>query len=200
MSILSDVDIREALDVGRIVIWPIDDDSQIQPSSVDLRLGYKILCPKSDFELVSFPKFPTRKDLQIRPWEDNSYRFKSVDLKDDSEYELGAGQSILAEVYENVALNNTIAGRLEGKSSLARLFLYVHSTAGFVDPGWSGHLTLEITNANELPIILRGGMKICQISFFELTSPCERVYGDVNLGSKYKGETVEVSKYQENYK
>jgi len=185
MTVLSDVEIRERLSTGNIIIDPLDDDSQIQPASVDLRLGSK----------VSYYLKPTAIDEEVVPWEDNSHLFVEDTLSGDNL--ILSGEFVLAEILENIEIGNDLAARLEGKSSLGRLGLLVHSTAGYVDPGWKGKLTLELTNVSPRAIVLREGMKICQISFLMLGVPAERVYGSKGLNSKYKGKGLELSKYYE---
>lgn len=199
MSVLSDVDIRKALESSRIVIDPVEDD-QIQPASVDLRLGMNFLVPKSEMEIF-FPRMPTAFEVMIKPWENNSFRYREFKLLEDDYYVLPPGGFVLAEVLEYVRIGDDLRGTIEGKSSLGRLGLFVHVTAGNIDPGWSGVLTLELLNVStpSVPFALKRGMKICQISFDELTSPAERVYNSKGLGSKYRGLSVEVSKYHENY-
>jgi dCTP deaminase len=185
--LLSDRDIRAEIDSGRIVIKPFDP-GMLQPSSVDVRI-----------------------DNQFRVF--HNYRYHVIDVRqrmDDltdlvtvPEGEaliLHAGEFILGSTLEWVSLPNDIAGRLEGKSSLGRLGLVTHSTAGFVDPCFEGHLTLELSNLANLPITIYPGMKIGQIAFFRLTSPAERGYGSEELRSKYQGQGGPTpSRYWENF-
>lgn len=111
-----------------------------------------------------------------------------VEIDDHKPFFLQPGEFVLASTLEDIALPDDIVGRLEGKSSLGRIGLLIHSTAGYVDPGWQGHLTLELSNVAKLPVTLYYGMKIGQISFIRLTSPADRLYGDEGLGSKYQGQ------------
>jgi dCTP deaminase len=176
VAVLSDRDIRAALEAGRIRIDPYDPGC-LQPSSVDLHL-----------------------DRDFRVFRNNRYAFIDVrqpqpDLtelittQDDEPFILHPGEFVLGQTLEWVELPDDLVARLEGKSSLGRLGLLIHSTAGYVDPGWKGTLTLELSNVANLPIALYRGMKIGQISFFRMTSPVERPYGSKELGSKYQGQS-----------
>lgn len=173
--VLSDRTIREELVNGRIVIDPLDP-SDIQPASVDLHLDKHLL----EFQRARFSYVDIRD-----PLEDLT---EPTEIPDPAPFILQPGQFILASTIEYVQLGNDIVARLEGKSSLGRLGLLIHSTAGYVDPGWKGNLTLEISNVAQLPITLYYGMKIGQISFLRLTTPAERPYGSEELSSKYQGQ------------
>lgn len=176
VSVLSDRDIRAALESGSIGIRPFNDDD-VQPSSVDLHL-----------------------DRSFRVFRNNRYAFIDVrqpqpDLTellrvaDEEPFILHPGEFVLGQTLEWVELAGDLVARLEGKSSLGRLGLLIHSTAGYVDPGWRGNLTLELSNVANLPIALYHGMKIGQISFLQMSSPVERLYGSPELGSKYQGQS-----------
>ena len=176
MSVLSDRDIRGALDDGSIKIRPYDA-RDLQPSSVDLHL-----------------------DRAFRVFRNNRYAFIDVrspqpdltemlTIADDEPFILHPGEFVLGQTHEWVELPNDLVARLEGKSSLGRLGLLIHSTAGYVDPGWKGNLTLELSNVANLPIALYFGMRIGQISFFKMSSPVDRPYGSPELGSKYQGQS-----------
>ena len=176
MSVLSDRDIRAAIEAGDIAIRPYDA-RDLQPSSVDLHL-----------------------DRSFRVFRNNRYAFIDVrapqpDLTellrvaDDEPFILHPGEFVLGQTLEWVELPTDLVARLEGKSSLGRLGLLIHSTAGYVDPGWKGNLTLELSNVANLPIALYYGMKIGQISFFRMSSPVDRPYGSPELGSKYQGQS-----------
>ncbi|HEX5466739.1 MAG TPA: dCTP deaminase [Candidatus Limnocylindrales bacterium] len=176
MAVLSDRDIRSALEAGRIRIDPYDPGC-LQPSSVDLHL-----------------------DREFRVFRNNRYAFIDVrqpqpdltellEVDGDDPFILHPGEFVLGQTLEWVELPDDLVARLEGKSSLGRLGLLIHSTAGYVDPGWKGNLTLELSNVANLPIALYMGMKIGQISFFRLSSPVERPYGSRELGSKYQGQS-----------
>ncbi|MFM8304020.1 MAG: dCTP deaminase [Actinomycetota bacterium] len=173
--ILSDVTIRQALAEGRIVIDPMMDGA-VQPSSVDLRIDRYFRVFRNDTTPFIDPKQP-QEDLT-----------ELVEVQDDNAFILHPGEFVLASTLERVAVADDMVGRLEGKSSLGRLGLLIHSTAGFVDAGWDGHLTLELSNVANLPIALYPGMKIGQISFLQMTTPAENPYGSTATGSKYQGQ------------
>ena len=175
--VLSDRTIREEIARGRIIIEPLDP-SCIQPSSVDVRLDKKLLVFKSW-------RHPFYIDLKQNLDDLNEL----VEIEEDKPFLLNAGEFVLASTFESITLPDDIVGRLEGKSSLGRIGLLIHSTAGYVDPGWRGHLTLELSNVAKMPITLYYKMKIGQISFLRLTSPVENLYGSSKLGSKYQGQT-----------
>ncbi len=173
--VLSDVTIREQLDGGGIVIDPIDEGA-IQPSSVDLRVDRYFRVFRNDTTPYIDPKQP-QEDLT-----------ELVEVSDDGSFILHPGEFVLGSTLERVALGDDLVARLEGKSSLGRLGLLIHSTAGFVDAGWDGHLTLELSNVANLPIAIYPGMKIGQISFLQMTTAAERPYGSEETKSKYKGQ------------
>lgn len=175
--VLSDRTIREEITRGRIVIEPLDQ-SCIQPASVDVHLDRKLLVFRSW-------RYPFYIDVK-QNLEDLT---EIVEIEDEKPFFLQPGEFVLASTVEDVTLPDDIVGRLEGKSSLGRIGLLIHSTAGYVDPGWQGRLTLELSNVAKLPITLYYGMKIGQISFLRLTVAAERLYGDAGLGSKYQGQT-----------
>lgn len=173
--VLSDGSIRERLAAGSIVIDPLDP-GDVQPASVDLRLGGEMLV----FSNYRRPHMDVRGDLG-----DLTER---VPVAGDAPFILHPGEFVLGVTREWIELPGDLVARLEGKSSLGRLGLVIHSTAGFVDPGWKGRLTLELSNLARLPVTLYRGMKIGQISFLRLDRPAERLYGDAALGSKYQGQ------------
>ena len=185
--ILSDRSIGEELEAGRIVIEPLDR-THIQPSSVDLRLDHRFLV----FRNHTMPVIDVKSDL--------SDLTESVEAADDHPLILHPGEFILGSTLERVVLPDDLVARLEGKSSLGRLGLLIHSTAGFVDAGFDGQITLELSNVANLPITLYPGMKIGQISFMRMTTPADNPYGSGALGSKYQGqEGPRPSRYWENY-
>lgn len=185
--ILSDRSIREALAAGRIVIDPLDDAS-IQPSSVDLRLDH------------NFRVFRNHTLGHIDVKHDLSDLTTLLSITDDDPFILHPGEFVLGATLERVAVPVDLVARLEGKSSLGRLGLLIHSTAGFVDAGFDGQLTLELSNVANLPITLYPGMKIGQISFQQMTTPADHPYGSSRLGSKYLGQRGPVpSRYWENF-
>jgi dCTP deaminase len=176
MSVLSDRDIRSAVQAGRVRVDPWDA-SCLQPSSVDLHLD-------RDFRVFRNNRYPYIDVRQSQP-----DLTELVSIEDDEPFILHPGEFVLGQTLEWVELPDDLVARLEGKSSLGRLGLLIHSTAGYVDPGWKGNLTLELSNVANLPIALYFGMKIGQISFFQMTSAVERPYGSRDLGSKYQGQS-----------
>src|SRR6478736_10199238 len=171
--ILSDRTIREELEAGRIEIDPLLPNS-IQPSSVDLHVDRYFRV----FRNHTMSHIDVKQNLEELT--------ELVEMKDDDPFMLHPGEFVLGSTLERVALPTDLVARLEGKSSLGRLGLLIHSTAGFVDAGWDGQLTLELSNVANLPITLYPTMKIGQISFFKLTSPAETPYGAA--GNKYQGQ------------
>ncbi|MGZ8622186.1 MAG: dCTP deaminase [Solirubrobacterales bacterium] len=173
--VLSDKSIREELDRGDIVIEPLGDGA-LQPSSVDLRVDRYFRVFRNDTTPFIDPKQP-QEDLT-----------ELVEVDDGGSFILHPGEFVLGSTLERVALGDDLVARLEGKSSLGRLGLLIHSTAGFVDAGWDGHLTLELSNVANLPIAIYPGMKIGQISFLRMTTPAEKAYGSEATKSKYQGQ------------
>ncbi|MFM1784395.1 MAG: hypothetical protein RLZZ579_672 [Actinomycetota bacterium] len=173
--LLSDRDIRTQIEAGRIGLEPLNMEL-IQPSSMDVRLD-------RFFRLFDNHKYPF---IDPREQQDDLTRFVEVDK--DEAFILHPGEFVLGSTFEFVSLPNDIAARLEGKSSLGRLGLLTHSTAGFVDPGFQGHVTLELSNTATLPIKLWPGMKIGQLCFFQLSSESENPYGSSQYGSRYQGQ------------
>jgi len=167
--ILSDRDIRVALDYKEIVISPMPSDDAFQPSSIDLRLG-------EGFLSIDGTKLGD-KQITVQP---NDF--------------------LLASTLESVELPSSIVAKLEGKSSVGRRGIFVHVTAGYIDPGWKGRLTLEIYNASSEPYKLTSGEKICQIRFMRLSSPVERIYGDPALGNHYQNSEGTRASYAESRK
>jgi dCTP deaminase len=173
--VLSDRSIRDELASGGIVIDPLDENA-IQPSSVDVHVDRYFRVFRNDTTPYIDPK-RAQEDLT-----------ELVEVQDDKAFILHPGEFVLGSTRERVALGPDLVARLEGKSSLGRLGLLIHSTAGFVDAGWDGHLTLELSNVANLPIAIYPGMKIGQISFLRMTSEAETPYGSETAGSKYKGQ------------
>jgi len=173
--LLSDRDIRAEIDAGRVVLDPYDAD-MVQPSSVDVRLD------------KLFRLFDNHRYAVIDPAAEQPDLTHLVEVAADEPFVLHPGEFVLASTYEQVTLPDDVAARLEGKSSLGRLGLLTHSTAGFVDPGFRGHVTLELSNVATLPILLWPGMKIGQLCFFRLQSPAEHAYGSAQYGSRYQGQ------------
>ena len=173
--LLSDRDIKSEIDKGRVVLEPYDVN-MIQPSSVDVRLDRL------------FRTFENHKYAHIDPAENQPELTREVAVEGKDPFILHPGEFVLGSTYEVISLPDDIAGRLEGKSSLGRLGLLTHSTAGFIDPGFSGHVTLELSNVATLPIKLWPGMKIGQLCLFRLESPAEHPYGSAVYGSRYQGQ------------
>ncbi len=173
--LLSDRDITAELDTGRVVLDPADP-AMVQPSSVDVRLD-------KFFRLFDNHKYPV-----IDPSQDQPELTRLVEAHPGEPFVLHPGEFVLASTLEVVTLPDDIAARLEGKSSLGRLGLLTHSTAGFIDPGFSGHVTLELSNVATLPILLWPGMKIGQLCFFRLSSAAQQPYGSKAAGSRYQGQ------------
>jgi dCTP deaminase len=173
--VLSDESIREQLESGGILIEPLADDA-LQPSSVDLRVDRLFRVFRNDTTPYIDPKKP-QEDLT-----------ELVEVKDGDAFILHPGEFVLGSTLERVALGEDLVARLEGKSSLGRLGLLIHSTAGFVDAGWDGHLTLELSNVANLPIAIYPGMKIGQISFLRMTTKASLPYGSEETRSKYQGQ------------
>jgi dCTP deaminase len=174
--ILSDRSIREEIDAGRLRIDPLDLD-RLQSASIDLRL--------SDEFLVTATHSATVVDLT----EDQSKLSHTVTATRERPFILHPDEFVLGATLENISLPDDLVGRLEGRSSVGRAGLLVHSTAGYVDPGWSGKLTLELFNVATLPIALWPGLSVAQFSLARMTTPADRPYGSPGLNSKYMGQT-----------
>ena len=173
--LLSDKDIRAEIDAGRVRIDPFEP-AMIQPSSIDVRLDRY------------FRVFENHRYPHIDPSVEQPDLTRMIEPRGDEPFILHPGEFVLASTYEVVTLPENLASRLEGKSSLGRLGLLTHSTAGFIDPGFSGHVTLELSNVATLPIKLWPGRKIGQLCVFQLTSPAEHPYGSSGAGSRYQGQ------------
>ena len=173
--LLSDRDILAEIDQKRVQLDPFDT-SMVQPSSIDVRLDRY------------FRVFENHKYPHIDPAEEQPDLTRMVEPDGAEPFILHPGEFVLGSTYELVSLPDDVAARLEGKSSLGRLGLLTHSTAGFIDPGFSGHVTLELSNVATLPIKLWPGMKIGQLAFFRLASPAEHPYGSARYGSRYQGQ------------
>ncbi|GDX23271.1 dCTP deaminase [Actinomycetes bacterium] len=173
--LLSDRDIAAEIDAGRVKVEPFEP-KMIQPSSVDVRLDR------------FFRVFENHKYSVIDPSIEQSELTREVAVTGGEHFILHPGEFVLASTYEVITLPDDIAGRLEGKSSLGRLGLLTHSTAGFIDPGFSGHITLELSNVANLPVKLFPGMKIGQLCLIRLSSPAQHPYGSAIYGSRYQGQ------------
>ena len=185
--ILSDRSLREQIAAGRIVIEPFDQRC-IQPSSIDVKIGNL------------FRVFRNHTSAVIDVKEDMEDLTELIAIPEDGVFMLHPGEFVLGSTFERVAVPTDLVARIEGKSSLGRLGLIIHSTAGFIDPGFDGHITLELTNIATLPITLYPGMKIGQISFVQMTTPADQPYGSGARGSKYQGQRGPTpSRYFENF-
>ena len=173
--LLSDRDIRAEIENGRVALDPFDP-AMVQPASVDVRLD------------KFFRVFDNHKYAAIDPAEEQPELTRLVEASDDGPFILHPGEFVLGSTYESVTLPDDVAARLEGKSSLGRLGLLTHSTAGFIDPGFVGNVTLELSNMATLPINLWPGMKIGQLCFFRMTSSADHPYGSATYGSRYSGQ------------
>jgi dCTP deaminase len=185
--LLSDRDIRAEIDCGRVRLKPYDE-AMVQPSSIDVRLD------------KSFRLFDNHMYAFIDPAEDQPDLTHLIEVQRDEPFILHPGEFVLGSTLERITLPDDLVARLEGKSSLGRLGLLIHSTAGFIDPGWDGHVTLELSNVANLPITIYFGMKIGQLSFVQMTEPAGTPYGAGELGSKYQGQQGPTpSRYWQNF-
>jgi len=173
--LLSDRDLLTEIDNKRVAVEPFDIE-MIQPSSIDVRLDRM------------FRVFENHKYPHIYPSIEQADLTRLIEPDGDDPFILHPGEFVLGSTLEVVSLPDDLAGRLEGKSSLGRLGLLTHSTAGFIDPGFSGHITLELSNVATLPIKLFPGMKIGQLCLFRLSSPADHPYGSDKYGSRYQGQ------------
>lgn len=174
--ILSDRTIKEAIAAGRLAIEPLDPDS-IQPASVDVRLDRQLRVFRIGHQAYIDVRQSTEEITEL------------VEIREGEPFFLHPGEFALASTLETLTLPDDIVAHVEGRSSLGRLGLVIHATAGFVAPGWTGKLTLELSNMAKMPISLYYGMKIGQISFLRMSTPVERPYGSAGLRSKYQGQT-----------
>ena len=175
--VLSDRSIKEQIERGRIVINQLGENS-IQPASVDVHLDNRILV----FSNSRRPYIDIKQDMEDLT--------DLVKIEDDVPFILHPGEFVLGSTLEHVEIPGDLVSRLEGKSSLGRIGLLIHSTAGYIDPGWKGQLTLELSNVSNLPITLYYRMKIGQMSFAQLSTEAENLYGSEALGSKYQGQKL----------
>ena len=186
--ILSDRSLREEIAAGRILIEPMDDRC-IQPSSIDVKVGNL------------FRVFRNHTAAVIDVKEDLEDLTELVSIPDDGVFMLHPGEFVLGSTLERIGVPNDLVARIEGKSSLGRLGLLIHSTAGFIDAGFDGHITLELSNVASLPITIYPGMKIGQVSFVRMTTPADKPYGSGARGSKYQGQRGPTpSRYFENFR
>ena len=177
--ILSDADILRRLEDGDLVVEPLDDpDIQIQPASVDLRLGREFL----EFQHANIPCIHPNSENEV-----DEYVEETV-VGGDEEFILHPGDFVLGTTHERVAIPDDLIAHVEGRSSLGRLAIVVHATAGLADPGFQGHITLELSNLGTAPVALTPGMRISQLTFTELKTPADRPYGE-ERGSKYQDQS-----------
>ena len=185
--VLSDRTIRRLLSEGRIGIDPYAEEL-LQPSSVDVRVDRLFRV----FRNSRYPFIDVKQEMEELT--------ELVEIDPDEAFILHPGEFVLGSTLERITLPDDLVARLEGKSSLGRLGLLIHSTAGFIDPGWDGHVTLELSNVANLPITIYYGMKIGQLSFVQLSEPAEHPYGTGTLGSKYQGQSGPTpSRYWKNF-
>ena len=185
--VLSDRTIRRLLEEGRIGIDPYAEEL-LQPSSVDVRVDRLFRV----FRNSRYPFIDVKLEMEELT--------ELVEVDPDEAFILHPGEFVLGSTLERITLPDDLVARLEGKSSLGRLGLLIHSTAGFIDPGWDGHVTLELSNVANLPITIYYGMKIGQLSFVQLSEPAEHPYGPGTLGSKYQGQAGPTpSRYWKNF-
>ncbi|HLM33746.1 MAG TPA: dCTP deaminase [Gaiellaceae bacterium] len=185
--VLSDRTIRRQLSEGRIEVEPFDEDL-LQPSSLDVRVDrfFRV------FRNSRYPFIDVKEEMEDLT--------ELVEIGEAEPFILHPGEFVLGSTLERIKLPDDLVARLEGKSSLGRLGLLIHSTAGFIDPGWDGHVTLELSNVANLPITIYYAMKIGQLSFVQLTEPAETPYGADGLGSKYQGQAGPTpSRYWKNF-
>jgi dCTP deaminase len=177
--ILSDADILRRLEAGDLVVEPLDDpDIQIQPASVDLRLGREFL----EFQHANIPCIHPNTEDEVDDY------VEMTDVEEGSEYILHPGDFVLGTTHERVEIPDDLIAHVEGRSSLGRLAIVVHATAGLCDPGFAGKITLELSNLGTAPVALTPGMRISQLTFTELKTPADRPYGD-ERGSKYQDQS-----------
>jgi dCTP deaminase len=180
MAILSDKDIKNYLNTKKIVIEPlINFEKQIQPSSVDLRIGNEF----KSFKIIRKPFIDPKDSSDI-----SSY-MESVHIPDEESFIIHPNEFALATTYETVKVPNNLVARVEGRSSMGRLGITMHVTAGYIDPGFEGRITLEISNIGKMPVALYPGQRVCQIVFETMTSASEKPYGHPDRDSKYMGQT-----------
>ena len=190
MAILSDVDIKKYLNDNRIVITPLKDEKQIQPSSVDLSIGNEF----KGFKIITKPFIDPFDKINLESY------MESFVIPDGEPFIIHPGEFTLATTYETVKLPADIVARVEGRSSMGRLGVTMHVTAGYIDPGFEGKITLEISNIGKMPVALYPGQRVCQIVFETMTSPSAKPYGHEDRDSKYMGQTgPEVSKIKEDF-
>ncbi len=191
MAILSDSDIKKHIEEGLILIDPLDDpERQIQPSSVDLRIGSEF----KGFRIIRKPCIDPKDKSDIESY------MESFHITEKEPFIIHPGEFALATTFEKVKLPDNLVARVEGRSSMGRLGITMHVTAGYIDPGFCGKITLEISNIGKMPVALYPGQRVCQIVFETMTSPSEKPYGHPDRDSKYMGQTrPETSRIKHDY-
>ncbi|MCK9151237.1 dCTP deaminase [Methanobacterium alcaliphilum] len=191
MAILSDIDIKKYLEDELIIIDPLEDpERQIQPSSVDLRIGSEF----KGFRIIRKPCIDPKDKSDMESY------MESFHIEGDESFIIHPGEFALATTYETVRLPANLVARVEGRSSMGRLGITMHVTAGYIDPGFHGKITLEISNIGKMPVALYPGQRVCQIVFETMTSPSEKPYGHPDRDSKYMGQTrPETSRIKHDY-
>jgi len=190
MAILSDQDLKEYMKNKKIIIDPLKDEEQIQPSSVDMRLGdeFKV------FKVIRKPYIDPKDD------EDLASYMESIIVENNNAFIIHPGEFALATTYEYVKVPNDLVARVEGRSSMGRLGVTMHVTAGYIDPGFEGKITLEISNIGAMPVALYPGQRVCQLVFETMTNPAEKPYGHPDRNSKYMGQkSPETSRIKYDY-
>ncbi len=190
MTILSDKELRKYLNEGKIVIDPLIDEKQIQPSSIDMRIGdeFKV------FKVIRKPYIDPKDQDDIASY------MESMIIEEGEAFIIHPNEFALATTYEYVKVPDDLVARVEGRSSMGRLGVTMHVTAGFIDPGFEGKITLEISNIGAMPVALYPGQRVCQIVFETMTSPAEKPYGHPDRNSKYMGQKrPESSRIKQDY-
>ena len=190
MAILSDVDIKKYLDEKKIIIDPLIDEKQIQPSSVDLRIGNEF----KGFKIITKPYIDPYDKTDLESY------MEEITIDKNKPFIIHPGEFTLATTYETVKLPDDIVARVEGRSSIGRLGITMHVTAGYIDPGFEGKITLEISNIGKMPVALYPQQRVCQIVFETMTTPAAKPYGHKSRDSKYMGQNgPQVSKIKQDY-
>ena len=190
MAILSDIDLKKCIDDGKIVIDPLTDEKQIQPSSIDMRIGdeFKV------FRVIRKPFIDPKDDDDIASY------MESLTVEDGEAFIIHPNEFALATTYEYVKVPDDLVARVEGRSSMGRLGVTMHVTAGYIDPGFEGKITLEISNIGAMPVALYPGQRVCQLVFETMTTPADKPYGHPDRNSKYMGQkSPESSRIKDDY-
>ena len=190
MAILSDKDLKNYISKGKITIDPLESEKQIQPSSIDLRMGNEF----KTFKLIRKPYIDPKDEEEIASY------MESIIIDDEEPFIIHPNEFALATTHEYVKVPDDLVARVEGRSSMGRLGVTMHVTAGFIDPGFEGRITLEISNIGTMPVALYPGQRVCQLVFETMTSPSEKPYGHPDRNSKYMGQqSPESSRIKQDY-